>query len=217
VKKIRVMIVDDHALLREGLATLIKGQRDMALVGQADSGVKAVALAATAKPDVVLLDLAMPEGPGLDAIPGIKSVHPAARVLVMTMYDDLERLQAVMNAGGAGFITKSAAGAELLTAIRAVNGGKSYFAISLNGAGRDAMPLGLNPVPLSVDPTLSGREKEVLTRVAGGLTNKEIAHELRISVKTVETYRSRFVEKLGLRSRAEVVRYAIDTGLLGRR
>jgi DNA-binding NarL/FixJ family response regulator len=211
-KQLRIVLADDHAIVRSGLRGLIEQEDDMLVVGEADSGEDAVRLAAELQPDVVVMDLSMPGAGGLAATERITDESPDVRVLVLTMHDDRGHLVRLLEAGAAGYILKAAAGDELLRAIRAVGADQSYVDPSLSAAllrrprGRKAT--GTEP------QELSAREEEVLRRIAWGESNKAIAAALEISTRTVETYKARIHEKLGLRSRPEIVRYALERGWL---
>lgn len=218
MSKIRIVIADDHAILRAGLRSLLGTESDMEVVAEAVDGEEAAAKAAETQPDVMLLDLSMPKHGGLQAIKRIRELSPHTRILVLTMHDDQAYLRSVLKAGGSGYLVKRAADTELLAAIRAVYQGRSYIDVSLGDAAlqrilRDGPDPKLTFDAPSVD-VLSDRERQVLELVAMGHTHKEVAKHLSVSVKTVETYRLRLSEKLGLRSRAELVRYAINLGLL---
>jgi two-component system response regulator NreC len=165
---------------------------------------------------VTLLDLSMPEGGGMAALRVIRERRRDARVLVLTMHDDRAFLRAAIEAGAAGYITKSAADTELLTAIRAVHSGRTYIDVALaNGEAASARKAsGAEALAAGAHRHLSAREREVLEMVAKGHTNREIADRMGLSIKTVETYRARLLEKLGLETRAELVRYAMAAGLL---
>src|ERR1041384_6586786 len=192
---IPVVLADDHAVLRAGLKLLLSAQSDMEVVGEAADGPGAVRSAQATAPHVVLLDFSMP-GPGAaHTIGELVRLEPRPRVLVLTMHDDPAYMQAALVAGASGYLVKKAADVELLTAIRAVHPG-------------EARPAGENPRPLS------RREVEVLRLVAQGHTNQEVADQLAVSVKTIETHRKRLSDKLGLRGRAELFRFAVETGLL---
>ncbi len=211
---IRIVIADDHAILRAGLNSLLSAQDDMVVVAEAVNGEDAIAKAEQFKPDVLLLDLSMPKVPGLKAIEQVLSVSPATRILVLTMHDDQSYLRSVLVAGGSGYLVKRAADTELLSAIRTVHQGRSYIDVALgDGVLTEVIDTERHrpSEPLSV---LSDRERQVLELVALGYTHKEVAAQLLVSVKTVETYRGRLADKLGLRSRAELVRYALHAGLL---
>ena len=223
-ERIRVLLADDHAVLRAGLRMLLEAQPDMAVVGEAENAEQAAALDADLRPDVVLMDLTLPARPsspntvpsGLDAIRHIKARRPEARVLVLTMHDDESYLRAVLEAGGAGYVLKRAADTELLSAIRAVWRGGAYLHPEHALLLLSATP-STPPGQAAADPTyelLSPREQQVLRLIALGHTNQQVADRLGLSVKTVETYKSRLMGKLGLTGRAALVRYALQRGLL---
>ena len=215
--QIRVLIADDHAVLRAGLRVLIGAQPDMDVVGEAADGEEAVQRVAETRPDVALVDITMPGSSGIKAIERIRQTCPATRVLVLTMHDVPAYLRSALAAGATGYVVKRAADSELLSAIRGVHRGRTVLdpalatAVVQGAIGRKAT-VGQPGGPAGL---LSPREREVLDLVAQGYTNQQIADRLGLSVKTVETYRSRLVEKLGLRSRADLVRYALDSGLFG--
>lgn len=209
-----VLIVDDHAVLRSGLRLLLEAQPDLTVVGEAEDALSGLALAKELQPDVVLMDISMPGQSGLDSLPRLRHVAPASQVLVLTMHDDEGYLRRALQAGAAGYVLKKAADSELIAAVRAVARGEVYVhpAFTRNLL-RDYLPESGSPV---TDPWLglSDREREVLTLVALGHTAAEIAERLSLSAKTVETYRARGMDKLGLRSRAALVRFALSRGLL---
>jgi two-component system response regulator NreC len=210
--RIRVLVADDHAVLRAGLRMLIRAQTDMDVVAEAADGEEAVRKAAETRPDVVLMDLSMPGSGGIRAIERLRQDCPASRVLVLTMHDVAAYLRSALAAGASGYVVKSAADSELLSAIRGVHRGRTVLDPEL-AASALQNTLGRRPAGgLTADP-LSPREREVLDLIAQGYTNQQIADRFGLSVKTIETHRSRLVEKLGLRSRAELVRYAMDSGL----
>lgn len=213
---IRIVLADDHAVLRAGLKALLNAEPDMEVVGETGGESNCVSDIISQKPDVVLLDINMPRCNGLEILRKLKKQQPQIQVLMLTMHDDAQYLRQVLAAGGAGYVLKEAADTELLTAIRTVyNGGvflhpkhtKILLEDTLNHA---------NPAPATGDPVsrLSDRELEVLRLIALGHANKEIANMLVLSVKTVETYKARVMEKLSLRSRAALVRFALHQGLL---
>lgn len=197
----RILIADDHRVLRTGLRLLLESQPGIQVVGEASNGVEALALVQRERPDLVILDLAMPGGSGLEYIRGIAE-H--ARVLVLTMHDDPAYVRQVMQSGGCGYVLKEAADIELLSAIKTVAAGQRYVYPTL------AASL-LTPEPPRESPTatLSPRELEVLRLVALGHTNQEAAEQLGVGVRTIETYKNRVCEKLGLHTRSELVRYAL--------
>lgn len=216
-KKIRIVIADDHAVLRSGLRMLLGAQADMEVVGEAGDGAEAVREALAKRPDVVLMDVAMSGENGLEATRRIKQQAPATKVLMLSMYDDESYLRRALEAGASGYALKRAADTELLSAIRAVARDEVYLHPALTRVlvadllQRDpAAP----PQPRPEAPRLTEREVEVLRLVALGHTNQEIADTLYLSVKTVESYKGRLMEKLGLRGRAALVRYAVEAGLL---
>ncbi len=221
--KIRVLIADDHAILRSGLRLLLEAQPDMEVVGEAGSAEEAVALEARLRPDVVLMDLTLPARPGssssgaagLEAIRRIRASRPEARVLALTMHDDEGYLRAVLEAGGVGYVLKQAADTELLSAIRAASRGGTYLhPAHARVLVESLLRRGESAAKDDDYERLSPREQEVLRLLALGYTNQQVADRLCLSVKTVETYRARLTEKLGLRSRADIVRYALQRGLL---
>lgn len=214
--RIHVLLADDHVVLRAGLRMLINAQPDMEVVAEASNGEDAARLAREVRPDIVLMDITMPGAGGIEATARIRRESPAVRVLALTMHDDAAYLRTILAAGAAGYVVKRAADVELLSAIRTTYRGETYLAPSLAGAMVEEM-LGRKPRKGSAavpGDTLSEREREVLRLVAQGHTNQETADRLLISAKTVATYRSRLMEKLGLKTRADLVRYALAIGLL---
>jgi len=213
--RIRVLIADDHAVLRAGLRVLIGAQPDMEVVAEAADGDEALRKTVETRPDVALVDITMPGRGGIQAIERIRQGCPATRVLVLTMHDVPAYLRSALAAGATGYVVKRAADSELISAIRGVHRGRTVLDSSLavmvvQGAIGKKVSGGQ---PVGSATLLSPREREVLDLVAQGYTNQQIADRLGLSIKTVETYRSRLVEKLGLRSRADLVRYAVDSGL----
>jgi len=217
VKRIRVLIADDHAILRAGLKLLINAQSDMEVVGEAGDGPATVSQARHLDSDVILLDLVMPGAPGTGIIERLVRLDPRPRILVLTGHDDPASVRSALQAGASGYIVKKAADVELLTAIRAVHQGRTFVDLTrpaeqaggreVRSASRDA-PVGRQSRPLS------RRQVEVLRLLAQGHTNQEAADQLAVSVKTIETYRKRMRDKLGLTSRAELFRFAVQAGLL---
>jgi two-component system, NarL family, response regulator NreC len=208
---IRLLIVDDHQLVRSGLRRLLEAEEDIVVEDEAGNAYDAVRLARLHKPDVILLDIVMPGGSGLDAIPDILAAAPGVKILTLSMQDDPNYVRQAFAAGASGYVLKEAADDELLAAIREVEGGGSYVDHQLGArlAAHDVQAA----AEQEADP-LSEREREVLRLLALGYTNQEISKQLFISVRTAETHRARIMQKLGLSSRAELVRVAIDRGLL---
>jgi two-component system response regulator NreC len=204
--KIRVLIADDHALVRSGLRALLDAQPDIEVVGEAEDGVVAVERCRQVKPDVVLMDLTMP---GRGGIPAIEEIHrklPDTKVLVLTMHDDEAYCRQARLAGASGYVLKKALATELIRAVRIVHGGKTYFPAT-----------GSAPVSKTTGAPLewiTDREREVVALIALGHTHAEIAGKLHISEKTVETHRAHILAKLGLRTRADLVRFAIEHNLM---
>jgi DNA-binding NarL/FixJ family response regulator len=218
MEKIRVLIADDHAVLRAGLRMLIGAQPDMDVVGEAGDGREAVRVALETGPDVVTMDLKMPGTGGIKAVERLSRECPRSRVLVLTMHDDPAYLRAALAAGCAGYVLKAAAHTELIAAIRDVSAGRTFVDPHLAGDLLQSLagPERASPPedPERPEGRLSQRERAVLALLAQGHTNRVIADRLFLSVKTVETYRSRIAVKLGLKSRADFVRFALEIGLL---
>jgi len=214
--KIRVMIADDHAILRAGLRMLIDAQADMVVVSEADDGEKAVQTAKQISPDVVLLDLTMPRVGGMKALQQLAHDCSEIRVLVLTMHDDPAYLRSALAAGASGYLLKRAVDAELIAAIRAVHRGGIYVDPRLASVlVQDALDKSSGSAgPTRPSRLLSPRELQVLRLVARGYTSAEIAGQLFVGVKTIETYRLRLTEKLGFRTRSDAVRFAVQMGLL---
>ena len=215
--KIRLLVVDDHPVVRAGLRTLLRGQSDMDVVGEAVDGGQAVTQAVELKPDVVIMDITLEGINGLVATREIKKRLPETKVLVLTMHDSEEYLREMLEAGATGYVLKQAADTELAVAIRAVQRGEIYLypvfnRVLLGDLAADKFARDRSGVDSY--GLLSHREKEVLRLVALGYTNRQIADQLFLSVKTIETYRARVMEKLDLGSRAALVRYALGKGLM---
>ena len=214
MKKLRILLADDHKVVRDGLRLLIDGQRDMRVVGEAGNGKEALRQARDLKPDVVVMDLSMPELNGLQATERLKAERPEIKVVALTVHEDTSYLLQLCKAGAAGYVLKRSAGDDLIRAIRGVAAGGLHFDPTVAGKALTGR-LGESPGKTGLHPAdLSEREKEVLIMLAWGYSNKEIAGDLDLSVKTVETYRVRISEKLGLRSRTEIVQYALRQGWL---
>jgi len=213
--KIRVLIADDHALVRSGLRALLEAQPDIEVVGEAEDGVVAAGRCKQLLPDVVLMDLTMPGRGGVRATEDILRASPTIKVLALTMHEDESYAREALMAGAAGYVLKKSLATELVMAIRAVHQGRRYVAPAMERrlAGREPHRSHPNRKAAGLR-LLSEREREVIGLIALGHTNAEIATQLHISDKTVETHRAHIVEKLGLRTRADLVRFALDHGLL---
>ena len=207
---IRILIADDHALVRAGLRRLIESERGLEVAGEAATGEEAVECAFELRPDVLLMDISMPGLSGTAATDRIARDLPDVRVLVLTMHDDRGHLRRMLDAGAAGYVLKRSSPDQLVRAIRTVAEGGSYVDPQLAG---EVLRAG-NPAPDVDAARLSSREEEVLRRVAWGESNKSIARDLGVSVRTVETYKARIADKLGLRTRPDIVRYALRRGWL---
>lgn len=210
--QIRLLLVDDHAVLRSGLKMLLNSQKDMIVVGEAKSGLEAITKAKELNPDIILLDISMPGMGGLEAIEKIKK-GCTSKVLMLTMHADIKYLQEALEAGASGYVLKQAADTELLQAIRDVNKGDIFLDSHLTQNLVKSMYLSSKESKHS-DSVLTEREKEVLTLIAQGYMNKEIGEALQVSVKTVETHKSRMMDKLRCNKRSELVRYAIKNGFI---
>lgn len=212
---IRILVTDDHAVLRAGLSSLLNAEPDMIVVGEAADGSECLRVAQALQPNVILLDINMPGVNGLEALPLLREAAPQSRVLVLTMHDDITYLRQVLRAGGAGYVLKQAADKELLSAIRTVHSGGTFLhpahAQALLSDPAKVAPPEKNENALS---QLSEREQETLKLIALGYSNKEIAEKLYLSVKTVETYKARIMEKLDVTTRAALVRFALQHKLL---
>jgi len=205
---IRVVLCDDHALLRETLRLLLAAHAEVDVVGEAGDGREAIALCERLAPDVALMDTAMPGLNGIEATAAIRRRCPRTRVLMLSGYGQEERVRAALAAGAAGYVVKNAPASAVLEAIRTVHAAQPYLSPELAERASLAAPAGPPP------PPISAREREVLQLVAEGATNREIAARLVISLKTVEAHKEHIVRKLGVRGNAELIHYAIRSGLI---
>ena len=214
MSKLRILLADDHALIREGLKALINAQADMEVVGEAGDGLAAYKAAKKLQPDLIVMDVSMPEMNGAKATEHLKQELPDTKVLALTVHEDKGYLRQLIQAGASGYVLKRAAAEDLIHAIRAIAGGGVYIdpAMMSKVMGSSTRKRSLNDA--LNNNTLSERETEVLRLIALGYSNKEIAAQLEISIKTVETYKSRLMEKLDLHSRVDIVRYALQQGLM---
>lgn len=211
--KARIVLADDHAVLRNGMRYLIEAEPDMEVVGEAEDGSRIQALVEEIRPDIAIIDLSMPEMNGVEALRRLKASNSLCKVMILTVHEDRSYLREALEAGAAGYMLKRAAADELVHAIRIVRKGGVYVDSRLVDKLLNALALG-RPLSGAVSDQLSEREEQVLRAVAEGYSNKEIAATLDISVKTVETYKARSMEKLGLRSRVDIIRAARGQGWL---
>jgi two-component system response regulator NreC len=214
---VKLLLCDDHAVVRSGLRMLLDGRHGIEVVGEASEGAEAIRMALELRPDVVLMDVSMPHGmDGLTATAELKQRLPETNILILTMHDDDEYLFRAIQIGASGYILKNAPHEELVSAIRSVAAGDAYLYPT---ATKRLMSEYLNRLKSGAEPpdaydTLSEREKEILGWIARGYSNKEIADHLVISVKTVETHKANLMEKLGLKTRPELIKFALKKGLL---
>ena len=213
--KLRILLADDHVIVRDGLVLLINGQPDMEVVAEASTGREALRLAMETSPDVVVLDVSMPDSGGADAAERIGQHCPDVRILVLTRHADQSYLRRLLEAGASGYVLKKSAADTLINAIRTVAQGGTYIEPGL--AGPLLQRTFSHPATVKKSQgrdVLSAREEEVLQAIAWGRSNKEIAAALSLSIKTVESYKAAAIEKLHLRTRADIVRYAVSRGWL---
>ena len=211
---VRVIIADDHAMVREGIKSVLE-RAVFLVVGEAASGTEVLPLAERVQPDVAVLDISMPGATGLQAAAKLRQALPHVRVLILSMYDNTEYVLESVRAGAHGYLLKDGAAQELANAIRAVQNGEAYFspavAARLSAAVRGDIEREQRRTNLDL---LTGREREVLAGIAKGLTNKEIAAELGISHRTVETHRESLMRKLGIRTVAGLTKFSLEAGLI---
>lgn len=214
MKRITILIVDDHAMVRKGLRLLLEAVPEFEVVGEAGSMREAIEAVGRLRPQIVTLDLSMPGRSGVASVERLRAAAPETRIIVLTMHDDPAYVRSAIAMGAAGFVHKSAADTELTSAIRAVARGRVFIDVG------DAATLESILAPHDAAPAraptdrLSAREREVLRQVALGYTNQRIADEVGLSVKTIESYRARLMRKLGLKDRSDLVRLAIEMGLV---
>ncbi len=207
---IRILLADDHALVRHGFRMILATQPDMEIAGEAGNGREAVELAQKLKPDVVVMDVTMPELNGIEATRRLIELSPRTRVLALSMHKDAVYVREILRAGARGYLLKDSADADLLAAVRAVAKGEGYLSPGVSDAVlSDYRRHVTDPLDL-----LTSREREVLQSIAEGKTNKEIATSLNLSVYTIEAHRGRLMEKLNLHSTGELVRFAVRSGLI---
>lgn len=209
-----VLIVEDHALFRSGLRQLLAIEPDLRVAGEAGDGLSAIRLARALRPDLVLLDISMPELNGVDALPRLREVAPEARILIVSMHATPSHVRAALKAGADGYLLKTADEDEFLVAIRALLRGRKYISTELTGSMIISYVDGAADAASKAE-TLTPKEKMVLKLVAEGNSNKDIAAKLNLSVKTIDTHRASFMKKLDLHNVREVTRFAMQNGLVG--
>jgi len=211
MNKIRVVLADDHAVLREGLRSLLSLQEDMEVIGEAGDGQAALALVERLRPDVVVMDIAMPVMDGLEATRRMSQAYPATRVLILSQHDNREYVFSVLQAGAAGYVLKKSGGAQVAAAIRDIFREGAFLPPAI---AREVMDRYVKQPQDRIDqPRLTERERQVLGLIAEGKSNRDIAELLCLSVKTVMAHRTNIMDKLDIHSRAELVKYAIRQGL----
>jgi len=211
--RVRVLVADDHTIVRQGLVSLLNESGECEVVAEAADGLEAVEKAHATRPEVAVLDLSMPRLSGLEAVRRLREELPATRILVLTVHEEEEYVLPIVRAGASGYLVKDSAAAELLAAVRALHGGRGYFGPQAARALAEQLQHPESPAGDPYGP-LTPREREVFHLVIEGKTTKEIARALQISLKTADNHRSRVLAKLGLHNTAELVRYAARKGLL---
>ncbi len=210
----KVLLVDDHAILREGLKMVLDAQPGITVVGEAENGREALDLVEELHPDVVVMDIAMPQMNGAEATRQIKRRFPQTRVVILTMHENQQYLMQIVNAGATGAVLKRSAGSELVTAVNAAARGESFFSPSMASMLLQDYRVRLQRDESDDVDMFTEREREVLQLVAEGKTNKEISDLLTVSIKTVQTHRAHIMEKLGAHDRTDLVRYAMRKGII---
>ena len=207
---IRILLADDHAMVRQGFRLILNSQPDMEIVGEAGNGREAVEMAEKLQPDIIVMDVAMPELNGIEATRKITAGIPRTRILALSMHKDSVYVREILRAGARGYLLKDSIDSDLLSAVRAVAKGEGY----LSPAVSDAVLSDYRKHVTAPLDLLTGREREVLQMIATGKTNKDIANDLKLSVYTVDAHRGRIMEKLNLHSTGELVRFAVRNGLI---
>lgn len=214
MEKLRILLVEDHETVRAGVRLLVDGQSDMEVVGEAGDGETAIRMASELLPDIIVMDISMPGINGLKATKRIKQINPHVKILTLTRHTDDGYLQQLIAAGANGYVLKQSAPTELINAIRAVGSGKSYLDPTMTERVMGGYVRQSTALSNASKVEISAREKEIIRLIAWGHSNKEIAAQLEISVKTVEAHKSNAMRKLGIASRIDIVRYAILQGWL---
>ena len=216
MENIRVVLADDHTIVRKGLSSLLEGEECIEVIGEAEDGREAIKLVEKLRPDIVVMDIAMPGLNGLEATRRLKRLYPEIKVLILSMYANEEYVFQTLQAGAQGYLVKKAAPSELVSAIKAISQGNSFLSPSISRTVIDEYIRRADKISEGDDAfqTLTARETEVLQLIAEGLKNREIAELLFISIKTVETHRAHVMDKLGIHSTAELTQYAISKGII---
>ncbi|HEX2123221.1 MAG TPA: response regulator transcription factor [Thermoanaerobaculia bacterium] len=212
---ISVVIADDHELVRRGIAGLLRVERDVAVVGEAADGAEALRLVEQYSPDVLIVDIEMPELPGLEVIPRVRRMAPRLRVIVLSMHAGETYVAQALRSGAAGYVLKSAPSSDIVRAVHQVAAGRRFLSAPLSDQAIETYMRKLESAALDVYDTLTAREREVLLLAAQGKTNAEIAAQLFISTRTVESHRANLTRKLGLRTHTDLVLFAVRRGLIG--
>lgn len=214
MEKIRILLADDHTIVRSGIRALLEEEPNLSVVGEAEDGRAAVNLACQLKPDIVVMDIAMPLLNGLEATRQLKQQCPESRVLILTMHDNEEYIRQVLEAGAMGYILKDAAARELISAIRSIYRGEAVLSPAVTRLVIEDYLRWGGARPQGEVDGLSPREREILQLIAEGYTNKQIAEILSISIKTVQAHRNRLMQKLDLHDRGELIKYAIQKKII---
>ena len=214
MNKIRLLLADDHTILRDGIRALLDDQADIEVIGEAEDGLSTVKMVAKLKPDVVIMDIAMPMLNGLEATRQIQRDYPQVRVLILTMHENEEYIRQVLAAGALGYVLKDAAAHDLLGAIRAVYRGEAVLSPAITRLVIEDYLRWGDIRPADISNGLTPREREILQLIAEGYTNKEIAEILSLSVKTIQSHRSNLMSKLDLHDRGELIKYAIQKKII---
>ena len=214
MNKIRVLLADDHTILRDGIRALLDDQADIEVIGEAEDGLSTVKMVAKLKPDVVIMDIAMPMLNGLEATRQIQRDYPQVKVLILTMHENEEYIRQVLAAGALGYVLKDAAARDLLGAIRAVHQGEAVLSPAITRLVIEDYLRWGDIRPADTSNGLTPREREILQLIAEGYTNKEIAEILSLSVKTIQSHRSNLMSKLDLHDRGELIKYAIQKKII---
>lgn len=215
MRKTRILLADDHKLMRSGLKALIEQQPDLAVVGEADDGRQAVALVVSLKPDLLVMDIGMPNLSGIEAAHQITQANPATAIVILSMHSDESYVLRALKAGAKGYLLKDSAESDLIRAVHAVAGGKSFFSPAVSKVLLDDYVRKLQRSGAEdIYDLLTPREREILQLIAEGKSNKDVANLLNLSVYTVETHRSNMMEKLNLRGVPELILYAVRKGII---